>query len=60
MPVCKKCNQDHFNFKPCPPRQDIKPQVEWKSDTDLAWGNRLTELKHLGGNSFVQRREYDR
>ena len=19
MPHCKKCNQDHFNFAPCPP-----------------------------------------
>ena len=58
MPHCKKCDQDHFNFKPCQPRQDVKPAVEWK--TGKAWGDHLTELKHLGGNTFVQRREYDR
>lgn len=60
MPVCKKCGNDHFNFADCPPRRDIKPQIEWKSDTDRTFGDQLTELKHLGGNTFVQRREYDR
>ena len=55
---CKKCDSDHYNFQPCPPRQDRKPQVEWR--TSDAWGNQMRDLKYLGGNTFVQRRELDR
>lgn len=58
-PHCKKCDQDHFNFSPCLPRQDIKPKVEWRV-SENAWGNRMTDLKVLGDNTFVQRREFDR
>jgi len=57
-PRCKKCDNEHYNFDPCLPRQDAKPAVEWRSSE--AWGNKMQDLKHLGGNSFVQRREFDR
>jgi hypothetical protein len=56
--ACKKCGNEHYNFQACPARQDKKPQVEWK--TGKAWGDDLGELKTLGNNTFVQRREYDR
>ena len=59
IPTCKVCGNDHYNFKPCPPREDLKPQVMW-SDNSNAWGNKLIDLKWLGGNNFVQRREYDK
>ncbi len=57
-PHCKKCDQAHFNFSPCLPRQDQKPPVEWRPSND--WGNQMTDLKVLGDNTFVQRREFDR
>ena len=56
-PHCKKCDQKHFNFSDCLPRQDVKPPVEWRINND--WGNQMTDLKVLGDNTFVQRREYD-
>lgn len=59
IPTCKDCKQQHYNFKPCPPRQDIKPPIEWRSN-DEGWGDRMHELKRLGENSFVRRGEYDR
>lgn len=59
-PTCKDCGQEHYNFQPCPDRQDLKPAVEWKTRTDESWGNKMIDLKHLGGNSFVQRGEWDR
>jgi hypothetical protein len=60
LPHCEKCGNDHYNFQACPPRQDVKPQIVWRSDTDRMWGDRMIDLKHLGGNTFVQRREHDR
>jgi hypothetical protein len=60
MPTCTKCGNEHYNFAGCTPRQDKKPTVEWKSNLDSAYGDKLSELKHLGDNHYVQRREYDR
>ena len=57
-PHCKRCDQDHYNFSPCLPRQDIKPPIEW-APAENSFGDRLVDLKHLGGNTFVQRREHD-
>lgn len=59
VPHCQKCDQDHYNFAPCLPRQDKKPEIVWRTNTE-AWTNRLIDLKHLGGNTFVQRRDNDR
>ena len=60
MPVCKTCGNEHYNFAGCTPRQDKKPAVEWKSNLDSVYGDRMKDLKNLGDNVFVQRREYDR
>jgi hypothetical protein len=56
--TCKKCGEQHYNFQECRPRADLKPPVEWKTGDD--WGNQMQDLKHLGGNTYVQRREFDR
>ena len=58
IPTCNDCGEQHYNFHPCPERQDLKPPIEWRQHE--GWGNRMADLKHLGGNSFVQRREYER
>ena len=58
-PHCSKCDQDHYNFSPCLPRQDKKPPIHWGHSAS-EWGNQMIDLKHLGGNTFVQRRENDR
>lgn len=57
-PRCKKCDQNHWNIQPCLPRQDIKPPIEWRPRGD-EFGDHMIDLKHLGGNTFVQRREHD-
>lgn len=58
IPTCEKCQNQHYNFQVCPPRQDQKPRVEWVDSE--GWGNKLQDLKFLGGNNYVQRREFDR
>lgn len=57
-PHCGRCDSEHYNFAPCNPRQDVKPPIQWRGGE--MWGDQLRELKHLGGNTFVQRREWDK
>lgn len=56
IPICKHCKDQHYNFQDCKPKP---PEIQW-GHTGREWGDQLTELKHLGANTFMWRRENDR
>lgn len=55
-PTCKACGEQHFNFKPCKPRDEArenrsKLHVIYRPDSEFRpFGDRLENYENRGGN----------